>query len=70
MGFLGVTALTLLAAGPAARRIGTDAAVAVTVRLTRVAAVLGLLAIPAVLTDAAHAAFGAILGSLYRLAAA
>lgn len=54
MGFVGVVALALAVAGPAASRIGTPAAVAVTSRLGRVAAGSGLLAIPAVLTGAAH----------------
>lgn len=72
MGFLGVVALALLAAGPAARRIGTDAVAAVTARLTRVGAVLALLALPAVLTNAAHGAsksggydYGAAWAALY-----
>lgn len=54
MGFVGVAALALVVAGPAASRIGTPAAVAVTSRLVRVAAVFGLLAIPAVFTAVAH----------------
>ncbi len=54
MGFVGLTALALIAAGPAARRIGDDALAAVTTRLTRAAVVLGVLAVPAVLTDLAH----------------
>ena len=56
MGFVGLTALALLSAGPAARRIGPDTLAAVTVRLTRAAAVLGVLAVPAVLSDLAHGA--------------
>lgn len=54
MGFVGVTTLALVAAGPAARRISAGALAAVTVRLARAAAVLGVLAVPAVLTDLAH----------------
>ena len=56
MGFVGLTALALLAAGPAARRVGSDALAAVTVRLSRAAVVVGVLAVPAVLTDLAHGA--------------
>jgi len=72
MGFVGLTALALIAVGPAARRIGSDALASVTVRLTRVAVVLGVLAVPAVLTDFAHGAsetggynYGAAWDSLY-----
>jgi putative copper export protein len=54
MGFVGVTTLALVAAGPAARRISAGTLAAVTARLARVAAVLGVLAGPAVLTDLAH----------------
>src|ERR1700754_4304039 len=54
MGFVGITALSLLAAGPAARRIDSGALSAVTTRLARVAVVLGVLAFPAVLTNIAH----------------
>ncbi|WP_405587617.1 copper resistance D family protein [Streptomyces sp. NBC_01190] len=54
MGFVGITALALVAVGPVARRIGSDTLAAVTVRLSRVAVVLGILAGPAVLTDIAH----------------
>ena len=54
MGFVGLTALALLAAGPAAARAGSGAAGAVTARLARAAVVVGLLAVPAVLTDLAH----------------
>lgn len=54
MGFVGVTALALMAAGPAARRIGADALAAVTARLARAAVVLAVLASAAVLTDLAH----------------
>ncbi|WP_328535213.1 copper resistance D family protein [Streptomyces sp. NBC_00344] len=56
MGFVGLIALALVAAGPAARVAGSDTLAAVTARLSRVAAVLGLLAVPAVLTGVAHAA--------------
>ncbi|MFI6017372.1 copper resistance D family protein [Streptomyces sp. NPDC051287] len=54
MGTVGVTALALTAAGPAARRIGADTLGAVTTRLARTAVVLALLAVVAVLTDLAH----------------
>jgi putative copper export protein len=54
MGFVGVTALALVAAGPAARRLGVGTLSAVTVRLARAALVLGVLAVPAVLTELAH----------------
>lgn len=73
MGFVGVSALIVLVAGPAARRIGEDAHAAVTARLARAAVVLGVLAVPAVLTDLAHDAsetggydYGAAWDSLYR----
>jgi copper transport protein len=65
-------ALALTAAGPAARRIGPEALAAVTARLSRVAVVVGVLAVPAVLTDLAHGAsrsggyaYGAAWDSLY-----
>jgi len=71
MGFVGLTALALLTAGPA-RRIGSDPLAAVTVRLSRAAVALGALAVPAVLTDLAHGAsesggydYGAAWNSLY-----
>jgi putative copper export protein len=54
MGFVGLTALALVAVGPAARRAGGDTLAAVTARLARAAVVLGVLAVPAVLTDLAH----------------
>jgi putative copper export protein len=54
MGFVGLTALALVAAGPAARRAGGGTLTAVTTRLARAAVVLGVLAVPAVLTDLAH----------------
>ncbi|MFI9273348.1 DUF4149 domain-containing protein [Kitasatospora sp. NPDC052896] len=56
MGFVGLTALALLSAGPAAVRTAPSALPAVTSRLARAGVVLGLLAIPAVLTDLAHGA--------------
>ncbi|GAA1248453.1 hypothetical protein GCM10009665_44180 [Kitasatospora nipponensis] len=56
MGFVGVTALALLCAVPAAARVASGALGAVTSRLALAAAVLGLLAVPAVLTDLAHGA--------------
>ena len=72
MGFVGLVALSVLVAGPAARRIGGDALAAVTVRLSRAAVVFGVLAVPAVLTDLAGGAsetggydFGAAWGSPY-----
>ncbi|MEU6341639.1 CopD family protein [Streptomyces sp. NPDC046977] len=71
MGFVGVTALALVAARPAAGRIGADALSAVTVRLARAAVVLGVLAVPAVLTGLAHSGddggydYGAAWNSLY-----
>ncbi|HEU5332258.1 MAG TPA: hypothetical protein VFU73_05835 [Actinocrinis sp.] len=54
MGFVGVTALSLLCAGPAARRLGPDPLAAVTRRLARAAVLLGTLAVPAILTGLAH----------------
>jgi putative copper export protein len=72
MGCVGLTALALVCAGPVARRIGSDPLAAVTARLSRVAVVLGVLAVPAVLTDLAHAGsadggydYGAAWNSLY-----
>ncbi|MCW2540108.1 MAG: copper resistance domain protein [Frankiales bacterium] len=54
MGFVGLIALSLLSAGPPARRIGTGTLTIVTTRLAGLAIVLGLLAVPAVLTELAH----------------
>lgn len=54
MGFVGLTTLALVAAGPAARRAGRDTLARVTTRLVRAAVPLGLLAVPAALTDLAH----------------
>ncbi|MEU6519599.1 CopD family protein [Streptomyces sp. NPDC046978] len=73
MGFVGLTALALVAAGPSARRVGPDTLAAVTARLSRAAVVLGLLAVPAVLTELAHGAsedgggydYGAAWSTLY-----
>ncbi len=72
MGFVGLIALSLVSAGPAAGRIGSDPLAAVTARLSRVAVALGVLAVPAVLTDLAHGAsdsggyaYGAAWNSLY-----
>ena len=72
MGFVGLTALAVLAVGPPARRLGSDTLAAVTARLSRAAVVLGLLAVPAVLTDLADGAsksggydYGAAWDSLY-----
>jgi putative copper export protein len=56
MGFVGLVTLALVTAGPAARRIAPEALASVTVRLARVALVLGVLAFPAVLSDFAHGA--------------
>jgi putative copper export protein len=72
MGFVGITALAVVAVGPVARRIGPGVLAATTARLARVAAVLGVLAVPAVLTDLAHSAsadggydYGAAWSALY-----
>jgi putative copper export protein len=71
MGFVGLAALALVVAGPAARRIGPDPLAAVTVRLSRAACVLGVLAVPAVLTQLAQGTssggydYGAAWRSLY-----
>ena len=54
MGFVGVVALALLSAGPAARVIGGGAIAMTARRLAAVALGLGVLSIPAVLTDMAH----------------
>ncbi|MHA6762616.1 copper resistance D family protein [Streptacidiphilus sp. PAMC 29251] len=72
MGFVGLVALAAVAVGPVARRAGSDALATATTRLSRAAVVLGLLAVPAVLTDLAHGAsaskgydYGAAWNSLY-----
>lgn len=72
MGFVGLTALALVAVGPAARRVGSEPLAAVTARLSWAAVVLGVLAVPAVLTDLAQGAsksggydYGAAWNSLY-----
>jgi putative copper export protein len=71
MGLFGVLTVCLVVAGPPARRVGPAEVAAVTVRLARLATVLGVLAIPAVLTDLAHDAakagydYGAAWNSLY-----
>lgn len=72
MGFVGLTALALIVVGPVARRLGAPVLAAATARLSRAAAVLGVLAVPAVLTDLAHGAsesggydYGAAWNSLY-----
>jgi len=54
MGFVGVTALSLICTGPAADRLNAATLSAVTRRLARAAIVLGALAVPAVLTSLAH----------------
>lgn len=54
MGFVGVTALSLISTGPAAGRLNAATLNAVTRRLSRAAIVLGALAVPAVLTSLAH----------------
>ena len=54
MGFVGLAALALLIAVPAAARAAPGATAAVTTRLARAAVLLGVLAVPAVLTDLAH----------------
>ncbi|MEY9836674.1 copper resistance D family protein [Streptacidiphilus sp. EB103A] len=56
MGFVGLTALAVLAVGPPTRRVGAETLAAVTARLSRAAVVLGALAVPAILTDLAHGA--------------
>jgi putative copper export protein len=71
MGFVGMTAVSLLSAGPAARRLGSGALAAVTARLARAAVLLGLLAVPAALTSLAYSAktgrydYGSAWSSLY-----
>jgi putative copper export protein len=72
MGFLGVATLALVVAGPVARRIGPATVQSTTVRLARVATVLGILVVPAVLSDEANGAaadggydYGAAWDSLY-----
>jgi putative copper export protein len=72
MGFVGLVTLALVTAGSPARRISADTLAAVTTRLVSVAAALGVLAVPAVLTDLAHDAsdsggydYGSAWNSLY-----
>ncbi|GAA3039086.1 hypothetical protein GCM10020229_57830 [Kitasatospora albolonga] len=55
MAAVGLLALALLAAVPAAVRNAADSAPAVTGRLALAAVVVGVLAVPAVLTELAHA---------------
>jgi putative copper export protein len=54
MGFVGLTVLALAVAGPAARRTAPGALNRLTARPARAATLLGILAVPAVLTDLAH----------------
>lgn len=54
MGFVGLTALSLLSTGPAAARLNAGALAASTARLARAALLLGVLAAPAILTSLAH----------------
>jgi putative copper export protein len=54
MGFVGVTALSLISTGPAANRLNAAALSAVTRRLARAGIALGVLAVPAMLTALAH----------------
>ncbi|MCU1502268.1 MAG: copper resistance domain protein [Ilumatobacteraceae bacterium] len=56
MGFAGVLALALFSAGPAARAIGGHAVATTSRRLAGAAVVIGVVSIPAVLTDVAHRA--------------
>ncbi|MER8185991.1 DUF4149 domain-containing protein [Kitasatospora sp. NPDC094015] len=56
MGTVGVAALALVSAGPAAARTAPGALARITARLGLAAGVLALLAVPAVLTDLAHGA--------------
>ncbi|HJQ45043.1 MAG TPA: CopD family protein [Amycolatopsis sp.] len=56
MGLVGLAALASIAAGPVARRIGPGTLGRATVRLTRTAVLLGVLAVPAILADLAHSA--------------
>jgi hypothetical protein len=56
MGVVGLTVLALAVAGPAARRTAPAALARLTSRVTLTAAVLGILAVPAVLSDLAHGA--------------
>jgi copper transport protein len=72
MGFVGLTVLALAGVGRPARLAAPGTLAQVTARLARAAAALGLLAVPAVLTDLAHDAsdaggydYGAAWSSLY-----
>ena len=56
MGFVGLTVLALAAVGAPARRAAPGTLAYVTMRLARVAVVLGVLAVPAVLTELAQGA--------------
>lgn len=52
--FVGLVVFALVVAGPPARRIGSETLAGVTTRSVRVAAVLGVLSVPAVLSEVAH----------------
>jgi putative copper resistance protein D len=54
MGSVGLTVLALAVVGPAARRTAPAARARLTSRVALTAAVLGILAVPAVLSDLAH----------------
>ena len=54
MGFVGLTVLALVGAGSPARQASPGTLAHVTMRLARVAAALGVLAVPAVLTGLAQ----------------
>ncbi len=56
MGFVGLSVLALAGVGPPARRASPSTLARVTARLARAAVVLGVLAVPAVLTQLAQAA--------------
>lgn len=68
MGFVGVTALSLLCAGPAARRVNAGALTAVTRRLARASVVIGVLAVPAVFVAMARSEAGKKSGYRYTAA--
>lgn len=70
MGFVGLTALAVVSAGPAARRVGAGVLGAVNVRLARAALVFGVLGVPAVLSDMARSAAAGGDGGGYDYAAA
>ena len=70
MGFVGLTALAVLAVGPPARRVGAETLAAATARLSRAAVLLGVLAVPAVLAGSEDGDFSGLEVTLILVGAA